>query len=98
MQLCLGVPAPHVSDEQRYTTYLLNSILGGGMSSRLFQTVREERGLAYSIYSELSPFRDTGALCIYAGTSRESAPKVVLRRSSPSSGKLKSERRLRRKS
>ncbi|MHB1699704.1 MAG: M16 family metallopeptidase [Acidobacteriaceae bacterium] len=77
VQLCLGVPAPHVSDEQRYTTYLLNSILGGGMSSRLFQTVREERGLAYSIYSELSPFRDTGALCIYAGTSTDKAKKVV---------------------
>jgi len=45
------------------------------MSSRLFQTIREDRGLAYSIYSETSPFRDTGAFSIYAGTSAEKAPK-----------------------
>ncbi len=77
VQLCLGVPAPRVSDEHRYTTYLLNTILGGGMSSRLFQTVREERGLAYSIYSELNPFRDTGSLCVYAGTSADKAEKVI---------------------
>jgi len=47
----------------------LNTVLGGGMSSRLFQTIREERGMAYSIYSDLSPYRDTGALCVFAGTS-----------------------------
>jgi predicted Zn-dependent peptidase len=52
-------------------------MLGGGMSSRLFQTIREDRGLAYSIYSETSPFRDTGALSIYAGTSAEKAPEVL---------------------
>lgn len=67
VQLCLGVPAPGVSHPDRYAIYLLNSILGGGMSSRLFQTIREDRGLAYSIFSEISPFRDTGSLCIYAG-------------------------------
>ena len=77
VQLCLGVPAPRIADENRYTTYLLNTILGGGMSSRLFQTIREERGLAYSIYSELNPFRDTGSLCVYAGTSTDKAKKVV---------------------
>jgi len=69
VQICLGVPAPRVDHPDRYALYLLSSILGGGMSSRLFQSVREEAGLAYSIYSELSPFRDTGALSIYAGTS-----------------------------
>ena len=47
------------------------------MSSRLFQNIRERQGLAYAIYSDLSPYRDTGCLCVYAGTSRESAPKVV---------------------
>jgi predicted Zn-dependent peptidase len=47
------------------------------MSSRLFQSVREKQGLVYSIYSELNPYRDTGCMCIYAGTSRENAPKVV---------------------
>ena len=58
-------------------TYILNTLLGGGMSSRLFQNVREKQGLVYSIFSELNPFRDTGMLSVYAGTSRESAPKVV---------------------
>ena len=47
------------------------------MSSRLFQNVRERQGLVYSIYSDLNPYRDTGCLSIYAGTSKESAPKVV---------------------
>jgi predicted Zn-dependent peptidase len=55
----------------------LNTVLGGGMSSRLFQTIREERGMAYSIYSDLSPFRDTGTLCVYAGTSAGKALEVV---------------------
>jgi len=52
-------------------------VLGGGMSSRLFQTIREERGMAYSIYSDLSPYRDTGTLCVYAGTSAGKALEVV---------------------
>ncbi len=77
LQLCLGVPAPPVDDEERYTAAILNMILGGGMSSRLFQNVREERGLAYSIFSELSSFRDTGSLCVYAGTSAQNAEKVI---------------------
>ena len=67
VQFCLAVPSLPVSDPDRYAAYLLNSILGGGMSSRLFQSIREERGLAYSIYSELNPFRDTGSLAVYAG-------------------------------
>src|SRR3984885_5984448 len=57
VQLCLGVPSPPVADESRYVTLVLNTVLGGGMSSRLFQTVREERGLAYAIYSDLHPYR-----------------------------------------
>ena len=77
VQLCLGVPAPPVDSPARYAMYLLNSMLGSGMSSRLFQTIREDRGLAYSIYSETSPFRDTGALSIYAGTSAEKTPEVI---------------------
>ena len=56
---------------------ILNTVLGGGMSSRLFQTIREERGLAYSVYSDLSPYRDTGTLCVYAGTSAGKALEVV---------------------
>jgi predicted Zn-dependent peptidase len=77
VQLCLGVPAPPVNDASRYVTLVLNTILGSGMSSRLFQTVREERGLAYAIYSDLNPYRDTGALCVYAGTSSGKALQVV---------------------
>ena len=73
VQLCLGVPAPKVDDPDRFGLYLLNTILGGGMSSRLFQTIREEAGLAYSIFSELSPFRDTGSLSIYAGVALDKA-------------------------
>ncbi len=77
VQICLGVPAPPVDSPDRYVLYLLNTILGGGMSSRLFQTVREEAGLAYSIYSELSPFRDAGSMTVYAGTSIEKTPEML---------------------
>jgi len=77
VQLCLGVPAPSVASPDRFTLYLLNTILGGGMSSRLFQTIREDAGLAYSIYSELASFRDTGSLCIYAGTSKDKTEKLI---------------------
>jgi len=77
VQFCLGVPALPVNDPRRYAAYLLNTILGGGMSSRLFQTIREEAGLAYSIYSEMNPFRDSGSLCVYAGTSTEKTPEML---------------------
>jgi predicted Zn-dependent peptidase len=77
VQFCLGVPAPPVNDPRRYVVYLLNTMLGGGMSSRLFQTIREDQGLAYSIYSEMNPFRDTGSLCVYAGTSVDKTQKVL---------------------
>ena len=77
VQICMGVPSPAITDENRYVTLLLNTVLGGGMSSRLFQTIREERGMVYSIYSDLSPYRDTGTLCIYAGTSVGKALEVV---------------------
>ena len=77
VQICLGVPAPPVTDESRYATLILNTVLGGGMSSRLFQNIREERGLAYSVYSDMSPYRDTGNLCVYAGTSAGKALEVV---------------------
>jgi predicted Zn-dependent peptidase len=77
VQICVGVPSYPISHEKRYVSYILNTLLGGGMSSRLFQNVREKQGLVYSIFSELNPFRDIGLLSVYAGTSRESAPKVV---------------------
>jgi predicted Zn-dependent peptidase len=77
VQICMGVPAPAITDDNRYVTLILNTVLGGGMSSRLFQTIREERGMVYSIYSDLNPYRDTGTLCIYAGTSVGNALEVV---------------------
>lgn len=77
VQICLGVPAPPITDENRYAVLILNTALGGGMSSRLFQTIREERGMVYSIYSDLNPYRDVGTLCIYAGTSAGKALEVV---------------------
>ncbi|HVM92409.1 MAG TPA: pitrilysin family protein [Terriglobales bacterium] len=77
VQICIGVPSHPIAHERRYASYILNTLLGGGMSSRLFQNIRERQGLAYSIYSDLNPYRDTGSMCVYAGTSRESAIKVV---------------------
>src|SRR3954453_1236918 len=77
VQLCIGVPAHPIAHEKRHAGYVLNTLLGGGMSSRLFQNIRERQGLAYSIYSDLNPYRDTGCLSIYAGTSREWGVKVV---------------------
>jgi predicted Zn-dependent peptidase len=77
VQLCIGVPAHPIAHEKRHAGYILNTLLGGGMSSRLFQNIRERQGLAYSIYSDLNPYRDTGCLAVYAGTSLASASKVV---------------------
>jgi predicted Zn-dependent peptidase len=69
VQICLGVPGISYHDENRYTQNVMNSILGGGMSSRLFQKLREELGLAYSVYSYPSNYSDTGLYSIYIGTS-----------------------------
>src|ERR1700686_549414 len=77
VQICVGVPSHPIAHERRHASYILNTLLGGGMRSRLFQNIRERQGLAYSIYSDLNPYRDTGTMCVYAGTSRESAIKVV---------------------
>jgi predicted Zn-dependent peptidase len=77
VQICVGVPSHPIAHERRHASYILNTVLGGGMSSRLFQNIRERQGLAYAIYSDLNPYRDTGCLSVYAGTSRESAGKVV---------------------
>jgi predicted Zn-dependent peptidase len=77
VQFCLAVPSLPVADPDRYAAFLLNSILGGGMSSRLFQAIREDRGLAYSIYSEMNPFRDTGSLAVYAGCSATNTREVL---------------------
>jgi predicted Zn-dependent peptidase len=77
VQICVGVPSYAITHERRHSSYILNTLLGGGMSSRLFQNIRERQALAYAIYSDLNPYRDTGCLAIYAGTSLASATKVV---------------------
>ncbi|MBI5469677.1 MAG: insulinase family protein [Deltaproteobacteria bacterium] len=77
VHLCLGLPVPSQQDPDRYKVYLLNTILGSGMSSRLFQEIREKRGLAYSVFSYLNLCMDAGALVTYAGTSRETFSEVV---------------------
>ena len=69
-----SIPVPH---ESRFICYILNAILGGGMSSRLFQNIREKQGLAYTVYSELAMYRDAGCMMVYAGTSLKSAGKVI---------------------
>ena len=77
VHLCCGVAGIHQAHPQRYAAYLLNTLLGGGMSSRLFQEIREKRGKAYSVYSFLSAYRDVGYLGVYAGTSVQWVDEVV---------------------
>jgi predicted Zn-dependent peptidase len=77
LHICLGVPALPMTDRRRFAVSLLNNVLGGGMSSRLFQNIRERLGLAYAIFSEMSSYRDAGVLSIYAGTSLDTADQLV---------------------
>ena len=77
VHIVLGVPSYPLAHERRYAASILNVILGGGMSSRLFQNIRERQGLAYAIESDISPYTDSGVLSVYAGTSRESAAKLI---------------------
>src|ERR1700761_4383005 len=78
VHIAIGVPAYPLAHELRFPLYILNTVLGGGMSSRLFQDIRERQGLAYAVYSELNLFSDTGCLTVYAGTGVETAKQVVL--------------------
>jgi predicted Zn-dependent peptidase len=77
VHFCVGYESMPVNDDRRYQLYLLNTILGGGMSSRLFQRIREERGLAYSVYSYHSAYQDTGLLTVYCGTSLDGFPTAL---------------------
>lgn len=77
VHLCLGVEAFELSSIYRYHLSILNTILGGGVSSRLFQEIREKRGLAYSIYSYVTAFLDTGVWGVYAGTSKKRYNEVI---------------------
>ena len=75
--ICLGTNSYPQDHDDRYATYVLNTLLGGSMSSRLFQNVREKRGLAYAVFSGLSAYRDAGSFTIYAGCSNEAVGEVV---------------------
>lgn len=75
--ICLGMPCPPIASKDRYCIHILNSVLGGGMSSRLFQNIREKRGLVYSIFSAPNVYRDAGALIVYAGCAGERAVSVL---------------------
>jgi len=77
VHLVMGCPAPSFVSNQRYSGFLLNAVLGGSMSSRLFQEIREKRGLAYAIHSYLSPYQDTGMLGIYVGTGVENIQDII---------------------
>jgi predicted Zn-dependent peptidase len=75
--VCMGVPAFSVNDSRRFATALLNTILGAGMSSRLFQNIRERQGLAYAVFSEMTSYQDTGLLTVYAGTGGDKVEELV---------------------
>jgi predicted Zn-dependent peptidase len=75
--VCLGTSSYPQNHDDRYASYVLNTMLGGSMSSRLFQNVREKRGLAYAVFSNLSAYRDAGSLTVYAGCANEAVREVV---------------------
>jgi predicted Zn-dependent peptidase len=77
VHICLGTAGLAQTHPDRYGCYVLSTVLGGSMSSRLFQNIREKRGLVYSISSGMTAYSDSGLFSIYAGTSRDSAREVI---------------------
>jgi predicted Zn-dependent peptidase len=77
VHVIIGTVAPSVINPKRYSSFILNAVLGGSMSSRLFQEIREKRGLAYAIHSYLNPYKDTGFLGVYAGTGEDRIQVVI---------------------
>ncbi len=77
VHVAVGCPAPPAAEQSRYAAFLLNAVLGGSISSRLFQRIREEHGLAYSVYSALETYADAGCFWIYAGTRADAAATVL---------------------
>jgi len=75
--VCLGTNSYPQNHPDRYVSYIMNTVLGGSMSSRLFQNVREKRGLAYAVFSGLSAYRDAGNITIYAGCANEAVEELV---------------------
>lgn len=77
VHLCISFKSPRRDSEHRYSLAVLNTLFGGGMSSMLFQKIREEEGLVYSIYSYTSAYSDTGVMTVYACTNRQKAESVI---------------------
>jgi predicted Zn-dependent peptidase len=75
--ICWGTLGVSADDDRRFALGVLDAVLGGGMASRLFQEIREKRGLAYSVFSYASQYQDTGAMTIYAGTRPDNTEQVV---------------------
>src|SRR5687767_846318 len=75
--VCLGTSGYRQDHEDRYASYVLNTVLGGSMSSRLFQNVREKRGLAYAVFSGLSAYRDAGSMTVYAGCANDAVGELI---------------------
>jgi len=77
VHVCMGVPSYPLAHKGRFAVAVMNNLLGGGMSSRLFQNIREKLGLAYAVFSELTPYSDAGMMTVYAGTARETVGQVI---------------------
>src|ERR1700732_203264 len=77
VHVCIGVPSVPLADERRFAVAVMKHLLGGGMSSRLFQNIREKQGLAYAVFSELTPYSDAGMMTVYAGTAKETVGQVI---------------------
>ncbi|HEX2661476.1 MAG TPA: pitrilysin family protein [Candidatus Acidoferrum sp.] len=77
VHICIGVPSVPLAHQDRFGFAVLNNLLGGGMSSRLFQNIREKRGLAYAVFSELTPYSDAGMMTVYAGTATDAIGQVI---------------------
>jgi len=77
VHFCLGTEGLAYMSSRRFASFILNTVLGGGMSSRLFQEIREKRGLVYSVFSYLPSYMDTGLLVVYAAAERETVSEVI---------------------
>ncbi len=77
VHLCMGMPCFSIRDQKRFALNILNNVVGGSMSSRLFQKIREEMGMAYSVFTYPALYRDTGMYGVYAGTMADNAQKVT---------------------
>ncbi len=77
LHLLMGLPVASFKDEYRFEAFIVNALLGGGMTSRLYQKVREQKGLVYTIYSQLNTFIDSGLITIYAACESKNMPAVM---------------------